>query len=111
VYGSGHTVPWGGTAWIALDAARTVKEGAITVDLSSARAGVGSRLENQYGWSTFATTYGLDTIASVWCSDRTRGPVRSGTGRLRAAPAEVLLRRRDHRLVSSVLTQLSNPQR
>jgi hypothetical protein len=63
VYGSGHTAPWGGTVWIVLDAARTVKHGAITVDLSSALAGVGSLLENRYGWSNFATTYWLDTIA------------------------------------------------
>jgi hypothetical protein len=63
VYGSGHTAPFGGTVWVVLDAAHTVKGGAITVDLSAALAGVGSLLENRYGWSNFATTYWLDTIA------------------------------------------------
>ena len=63
VYGSGHTAPWGGTVWLVLDAARTVKQGAVTVDLSAALAGVGSLLQNKYGWSNFATSYWLDTIA------------------------------------------------
>jgi len=63
VYGSGHTAPWGGTVWLVLDAARTIKEGAVTVDLSAALASVGSLLENNYGWSNFAASYWLDTIA------------------------------------------------
>jgi hypothetical protein len=63
VYGSGHTAPWGGTVWLVLHEARTVKHGTVTVDLSAALAGVGSLLQNRYGWSNFATNYWLNTIA------------------------------------------------
>jgi hypothetical protein len=63
VYGNGHTAPWGGTVWLVLDAARTVKHGTVAVDLSAALASVGSLLQNHYGWTNFATTYWLDTIA------------------------------------------------
>jgi hypothetical protein len=62
-YGNGHTAPWGGTVWLVLDADRTVKRGTATVDLSAALAVVGSLLENRYGWTNFATSYWLDTIA------------------------------------------------
>jgi hypothetical protein len=63
LYGNGHTAPWGGTVWLVLDADRTIEQGTATVDLSAALAVVGSLLENRYGWTNFATSYWLDTIA------------------------------------------------
>jgi len=63
VYGSGHTASWGGTVWLVLQTAHTVDHGAVTIDLSAALAAVGSVLQNNYGWSNFATSYWLDTIA------------------------------------------------
>ena len=63
VYGSGSTAPWGGTVWLVLDPGLAKNQGALTVDLSAALAAVGSVLENRFGWSNFATSYWLDTIA------------------------------------------------
>lgn len=63
VYGSGHTVPWGGTVWLVLDSAHTVKQGSVNVDLSAALGSVGTLLQNNYGWSDFASNYWLDTVA------------------------------------------------
>jgi hypothetical protein len=63
VYPDGHTVPWGGTIWLVLDAARTVRDGSATVDLSAALGAVGALLENNYGWKNFASSHWLDTIA------------------------------------------------
>jgi hypothetical protein len=59
----GRTVPWGGTVWLVLDQAHTVRKGTVSVDLGSALAAVGGLLENNYRWSRFADTYWLDTIA------------------------------------------------
>ncbi len=63
IFGSGQTVPWGGTVWLVLDAADITKQGAVNVDLSAALADVGSLLASKYGWAPFASTYWLDTIA------------------------------------------------
>jgi hypothetical protein len=63
VFGQGRTAPWGGTVWLVLDAARVVKDGSVTVDLSAALGAVGTLLQNNYGWSDFASNYWLDTIA------------------------------------------------
>jgi hypothetical protein len=63
VYRDGHTVPWGGTVWLVLDSAHIVKKGEVRVDLSAALGGVGTLLQNNYGWSGFRTNYWLDTIA------------------------------------------------
>lgn len=63
IYGSGQTVPWGGTVWLVLDQAEITKQGTVNVDLSAALADVGSLLQNKYGWAPFASTYWLDTIA------------------------------------------------
>ena len=63
VFRNGHTVPWGGTVWLVLDAAHAVEQGTVTVDLSSALSAVGALLQNNYGWGNFASSYWLDTIA------------------------------------------------
>jgi hypothetical protein len=63
VYEKGRTAPWGGTVWLVLDAAHTVKNGSVSVDLSAALTAVGTLLENNYGWSNFGSNYWLDTIA------------------------------------------------
>ncbi|MCU1459314.1 MAG: glycoside hydrolase family 12 [Actinomycetia bacterium] len=63
VYGNGHTVPWGGTVWVVLDAAHTVKRGTVSVDLSAALDAVGTVLQRNYGWSDFGSSHWLDTIA------------------------------------------------
>lgn len=62
VHERGHTVPWGGTVWLVLDAEHRVRKGAVTVDLSSALTAVGALLRNNYRWSNFASNYWLDTI-------------------------------------------------
>ncbi len=63
VFQGGHTQPWGGTVWLVLDSAHTVKDGTATVNLSAALNAVGTLLEHNYGWSNFASNYWLDTIA------------------------------------------------
>jgi hypothetical protein len=63
VFEDGRTAPWGGTIWLVLDAAEVVPSGSVTVDLTAALSAVGSVLQNNYGWSEFASGYWLDTIA------------------------------------------------
>jgi Glycosyl hydrolase family 12 len=63
VFERGRTVPWGGTVWLVLDAARKVGNGSVTVDLGAALEQAGAMLENKYGWRRFADNYWLDTIA------------------------------------------------
>jgi hypothetical protein len=62
VFPGGHTVPWGGTVWFVLDRAHTVSKGTVSVDLSTVLSEVGSLLQNNYGWTKFASNYWLDTI-------------------------------------------------
>ena len=63
VYGGGRTAPWGGTVWLVLDPARATASGTVSVDLGRALAEVGSLVEGTFGWTAFADTYWLDTIA------------------------------------------------
>jgi hypothetical protein len=63
VYGNGHTVPWGGTVWLVPDASTATQHGTVTVDLSAGLGAVGTVLQRKYGWTAFASTYWLDTIA------------------------------------------------
>jgi hypothetical protein len=63
VYGQGHTVPWGGTVWLVLNDANKTSRGTVKVDLSAALTTVGTLLEHNYGWTSFASSYWLDTIA------------------------------------------------
>jgi len=63
IYGNGHTVPWGGTVWLVLNEPNVVKQGTVTVDISSALADVGGLLQRNYGWAPFESTYWLDTVA------------------------------------------------
>jgi hypothetical protein len=63
VFPEGRTAPWGGTVWLVLDEAHSVKAGSVSVDLSVALAAVGGLLRDVYGWSDFASSYWLDTIA------------------------------------------------
>jgi hypothetical protein len=62
VYQGGRTAPWGGTVWLVLDRGHAVHEGAVSTDLSSALAAVGSLLQDSYGWTDFNGRYWLDTI-------------------------------------------------
>jgi hypothetical protein len=61
IYGSGHTVPWGGTVWLVLN--NQAKQAPVGVDLSAALADVGGLLQQKYGWAPFASSYWLDTVA------------------------------------------------
>jgi hypothetical protein len=63
IYGNGHTVPWGGTVWLVLNAPNVVKQGTVTVDISAALADVGGLLQRNYGWAPFESSYWLDTVA------------------------------------------------
>ena len=63
IYGKGRTVPWGGTVWLVLNNADKTSKAAVSVDLSSALKSVGTLLEHNYGWTSFASNYWLDTIA------------------------------------------------
>ena len=63
IYGNGHTVSWGGTVWLVLDAPHATHQGTVTVDISSALADVAALLQRNYGWTSFESTYWLDTIA------------------------------------------------
>jgi hypothetical protein len=63
VFGDGDTAPWGGTVWLVLDAEHRVESGTVSVDLGGALAAVGGLLHDVYGWTDFASTYWLDTIA------------------------------------------------
>ena len=62
VFGGGRTAPWGGTVWLVLNPADTTADGTVSVDLSDALSSVGTILQNDYGWSDFATSYWLDTV-------------------------------------------------
>src|SRR2546423_935588 len=59
VYEKGRTAPWGATVWLVLDAAHIVKNGSVSVDLSTALDAVGALLQNNYGWSNFGSNYWL----------------------------------------------------
>ena len=63
IYQAGATAPWGGTVWVVLNPADVVRQGTVTVDLSSALAAVGSLLQKNYGWSAFKDDHWLDTIS------------------------------------------------
>jgi hypothetical protein len=63
ISGGGRTAPWGGTVWLVLDRSHTVTSGSIAVDLSAALAAAGRVVQDHFGWSSFADTYWLDTIA------------------------------------------------
>jgi hypothetical protein len=62
VFRAGHTVPWGGTVWFVLNRTDTVRNGVVSVDLSTVLSGVGTLLQNNYGWIDFRQNYWLDTI-------------------------------------------------
>ncbi len=62
VYQGGRTAPWGGTVWLVLDTGDAVRAGAVSTDLTSALAAVGSLLQGTYGWPDFGSRYWLDTI-------------------------------------------------
>ena len=62
VYRSGVTSPYGGTIFLVLDAGDVVPAGTVSVDVSKALSAVGLLLEQDYGWSDFASRYWLDTI-------------------------------------------------
>jgi hypothetical protein len=62
IFPQGRTQPWGGTVWLVLNPADVVKDGTVSVDLTSALAGVGTLLQNDYGWTDFRDNYWLDTI-------------------------------------------------
>jgi hypothetical protein len=63
VFRQGHTEPWGGTIWLVLNAVDKTSRGRVSVDLSAALTSAGTLLERNYGWSSFAGDYWLDTIA------------------------------------------------
>ena len=63
IYQAGATAPWGGTVWIVLNPADVVRQGTVTVDLSSALAAAGTLLQKNYGWSAFKDDHWLDTIS------------------------------------------------
>ena len=62
VYRSGMTSPYGGTIFLVLDAGDVVPAGTVSVDVTKALSAVGLLLEQDYGWSDFASHYWLDTI-------------------------------------------------
>jgi Glycosyl hydrolase family 12 len=63
IYGNGHTVSWGGTVWLVLNTPHATQQGTVTVDISAALADVAALLQRNYGWTSFESTYWLDTIA------------------------------------------------
>jgi hypothetical protein len=62
IHRSGRTSPYGGTVFLVLNAGDVVPAGTVSVDVTKALSAVGSLLEQDYGWSHFASHYWLDTI-------------------------------------------------
>ena len=62
VYRSGKTSSYGGTVFFVLNAGDVVPAGTVSVDVTKALSAVGLLLEQDYGWSDFASRYWLDTI-------------------------------------------------
>jgi Glycosyl hydrolase family 12 len=62
VHRAGRTSPYGATVFLVLNAGDVVPAGTVSVDVTKALSAVGTLLEQDYGWSDFASHYWLDTI-------------------------------------------------
>jgi len=62
VHRSGRTSPYGGTVFLVLNAGDVVQAGTVSVDVTKVLSAVGTLLQQDYGWSDFASHYWLDTI-------------------------------------------------
>jgi len=62
VYDNGRTAPWGGSIWFVLSKADVIRQGTVSVDISSVLSNVGTLLQDDYRWTDFRRSYWLDTI-------------------------------------------------